>query len=251
VNLRVSRSFALSRSFVLLAIGTLSTAQHWAPAAYADETQSVSWNPRSRMNLSGGLQFMPSEEQTKWNNRKPMSFHFSQAYTLLDAMGEWDLGGSVFYLGASGKQDVPQSKSKVTANKANTSASSVESASYDFSAIGIGVNTSYRFAYAPHPVVAPRFGLMLGGVLQNQNTLLENFTIEQKKVYKPVVALQANLELSLLALNSSEKGMMGFGYGLEDFVLVFGASYFADFLPKESYRLKGLSVELGLGLLFL
>ena len=202
------------------------------------EEVAPAWNPGSNLYLSGGLHFMPSKEQSRWSNRKPSFAQLTQAFTLAEASGEWDLGGGLLYVGASGKKDKPDDNAKDS------------SVTYNYFAIGLMLTSSYRFAPVPHPVIAPRVGVFGGVALQNQSTLQADYTIKKQEFYKPIAGVRAALEFSLLAMNPTERGLVGYGYGVDDFVLTLGGTYLMDLKPKESYRTGGMAAEVGLGFLF-
>lgn len=239
------------RSLVLGAFVVLCSLAGAAPQVFAqssinpvnqsgDPSTGSSWHPGAALSFTGGALFMPSVEDKKWQKRQPMHFTVQQTFTVAEPAGELNLGAGILYTSAGGNAE-----RTVTAG-GKTEKESKDLSFYSFGLVGA---LDYRLAFAPHPVVAPRFGVFGGVALQNQRTLLDTFETKTEQFYKPVGGVRAHIELSMLALNPSERGAVAYGYGVEDFVLMVGTSYLMDFNPRKSHKLNGYTLEGGIGFL--
>ena len=217
-------------------------------AAYADDdavvnpqtgTPEPSWHPASSLTMTGGALFMNSSESKKWKERQPMHFHVHQGFTVAEPAGELGVGAGLLYTSASGRFKEP------AVGKADPVAHD-----YSFYNFAFVVGPDYRFAYGPHPIVALRLAAFGGLALQNQKTLLDDLTTKSDQFYKPLLGVKAAIEISLLALNPSDRGAVAYGYGVDDFILTVGSSYLMDVKPAKSYKMGGYTIEGGLGFLF-
>jgi|GEM_PF-6495477 len=202
-------------------------------------TPEPSWHPASSLNVMGGALFMTSSDKDLWKERQPMHFHIHQGFTVGEPAGEVSIGAGLLYSSGKGtKKAPPVGKAEPVSHE------------YSFYNFAFVVGPNYRFTYAPHPVVAPRVSAFGGVALQSQKTLQVDNTIKSEQFYKPLLGVRAHLELSLLALNPSDRGSVAYGYGVDDFIFSVGSSYLMDVKPGRSYKMGGYTIEGGLGFLF-
>ena len=201
-------------------------------------TREPSWHPGAALTFTGGAVFMPSDQANKWKKRQPMHVQVHQTFNLAEPAGEFNLGAGILYDAGGG-----------SAERAIGAAGEKETKDVGYYTFGLVAAADYRLAVNPRPVVAPRFGVFAGVGMQSQKTLLDTFETKSEQFYKPLAGVRAHVELSLLALNPSERGAIAYGYGVEDFVLIAGTTYFMDLSPRKSYKIGGYTLEGGLGFL--
>lgn len=199
-------------------------------------TQEPSWHPSAALTFTGGALFVPSSEEAKWKKRQPMHFQVGQTFKVAEPAGELGLGAAITYDAAGGSAE-------------RTVGGEKEAVDLSLYAFGLVAAADWRLAVTPSPVIAPRISVFGGVAMQNQKTLQTDFTTKNEQYYKPIAGARAHVELSLMALNPSERGAVAYGYGVEDFVFMAGTTYLMDLNPRKSHKIGGYTLEGGLGFL--
>jgi hypothetical protein len=240
--------------------GVEASSQSSSSTASDGSTTGVAFRgPSGALYLLVGV-LAPSDDKKLYDayypNKKPLTLTLGQTFRLIDAAGEFGVGGEVSYAGATGRVPVATVKSGASVPE------DVRGRRISFYSIGLAVATDYRFRIGQAPWLAPRVAVFGGAhrmreeVANSQDPNSSGASQEKTsgslgaEGWGGVVGARGSLEFSALRLWGSEAGSMRFSYGLEDLAITLFASHSKDF-SKKMLRVSGTQFGGGFVFLFL